>query len=452
MTRSVQRGNSLCKELGGGLVLRQANPTDVDSLATFNATIHAHDETNEPDQRVGAWTRDLLTRPHPTVPPGDFTLVEDTRSGSIVSSMVLISQTWSYSGMEFKVGRPELVGTDPGYRERGLIRAQFDVVHQWSNRHGDLVQAITGIPYYYRLFGYEMALELGGGRVGYQPHIPVLKEGENEPYHIRPAGEADLSFILKLDAQANERYLVSCVRDEKIWQYELNGKSRENVNKAEIMIIEDENNTAVGFLVHPTRRWGEMMPLRSYEISLTQPWESVTPSVMRYIWTTGENTTPESGEDKALESFGFWLGREHPVYTVIPDKLPSVKEPYAWYIRVPNLPGLIRHIAPVLEGRLASSPFAGHSGELKLTFYQRGLRLGFNAGRLEEVEEWKPEPQRRSGDAGFPGLVFTQLIFGYRSLADLKYAFADCWTKNDQVSALLDVLFPQQVSRVWPVS
>ncbi len=33
-------------------------------------------------------------------------------------------------GFPFGVGRPELVGTLPEYRNRGLVRAQFEEVHQ----------------------------------------------------------------------------------------------------------------------------------------------------------------------------------------------------------------------------------------------------------------------------------------------------------------------------------
>ncbi len=99
--------------------------------------------------------------------------------------MNLIPQTWTYAGIPFKVGRPELVGTLPEYRNRGLVRRQFDIIHQWSAEQGEKVQVITGIPYYYRLFGYEMAMNLGGGRAGFPTHIPRLKEGEAEPYHIR---------------------------------------------------------------------------------------------------------------------------------------------------------------------------------------------------------------------------------------------------------------------------
>ena len=139
MNKSTSQGT--LRDLGDGLVLRRANPTDVEELSEFNGKLHGD---NEPDaRRVAAWTRDLFEKPHPTYEVGDFTIVEDTRSGKIVSSMNLISQTWSYGGIEFGVGRPELVGTHADYRNRGLVRAQFEVVHQWSAERGELLQAIA---------------------------------------------------------------------------------------------------------------------------------------------------------------------------------------------------------------------------------------------------------------------------------------------------------------------
>jgi predicted acetyltransferase len=81
--------------------------------------------------------------------------------------MCLIPQTWTYAGVPFGVGRPEAVGTDPDYRRRGLIRMQFEVLHGKSAAMGHLVQGITGIPWYYRQFGYEYALDLDGGRIPY---------------------------------------------------------------------------------------------------------------------------------------------------------------------------------------------------------------------------------------------------------------------------------------------
>jgi hypothetical protein len=451
MRKGSQPEKSYLKDLGGDLILRQANPADEEPLSIFNARIHQREGSNEPDERVGMWTRDLVARPHPKFTISDFTLVEDINSGSIVSTLGLISQTWSYAGIQFKVGRPELVGTDSEYREKGLVRAQFEVLHQWSAERNELVQGITGIPYYYRLFGYEMAMELGGGRVGFKALIPELK-ADDEPYHLRSAEGSDLPFLVDLYAHSTQRYLVSCVRDESLWQYELTGRNLQNVNHSVVKIIESETDNAVGYVVHPPYRWGAMMPVTSYEIKPGISWASVTPTVMRYLQVTGEKYPTEDGKDTDFGAFGFWLGSEHPVYKVIPDKLPRIRDPYAWYLRVPDLPLFIRHLAAELETRLKASPLVGHTGELKLTFYESGLRLVFEAGLIVAIEEWKPVPDKNSGDAGFPNLTFLQLVFGYRILAELKFVFADCWTTDEQAAVLIDILFPKRVSRVWPIS
>jgi hypothetical protein len=67
--------------------LRRSTPEDAERLSAFNAHIHGNPEEDKPDERVGIWTRDLLEKPHPSFNPDDFTIVEDTHSGQIVSSL-----------------------------------------------------------------------------------------------------------------------------------------------------------------------------------------------------------------------------------------------------------------------------------------------------------------------------------------------------------------------------
>jgi hypothetical protein len=43
-----------------------------------------------------------------------------------------------------------------------------------------------------------------------------------------------------------------------------------------------------------------------------------------------------------------------------------------------------------------------------------------------------------------------QLLFGYRSLAELRYAFPDCWA-DEEPTLLLNALFPKQSSLVFPL-
>ena len=127
----------ILRDLGGGLILRRATPADAEALVTLQTDVFRPPDAQGPDLRLAAWSHDLLSGLHPTFMHEDFTVVEDTNSGALVSSLNLISQRWTYAGIEFGVGRPELVCTHPDYRQRGLIRAQFQEIHGWSAERGE---------------------------------------------------------------------------------------------------------------------------------------------------------------------------------------------------------------------------------------------------------------------------------------------------------------------------
>ena len=441
----------IIRSLRDGLILRRSTVEDTEALIAFHSDVHRDPGAEGPEEYVAAWVRDLMERLHPSFGVDDFTIVEDTRTGAIVSSMCLISQTWSYDGVQFGVGRPELVGTHADYRRRGLVRNQFDVIHQWSAKRGEMLQAITGIPYFYRQFGYEMGLTLGGSRAGYKRQVPKLEEGQEEACRLRPVSESDLPFIAELYAHGNRRYPVACVRDETLWRYELFGKSEKNVNRWAVSLIETSEGEPMGYLAHSTHlrlRQGRVW-VRAYELKQGVSWLAVTPSVVRCLWALGEEWAAQDAEQE-METFSFSLGVEHPAYDVFHGRLPHTSPPYAWFVRVPDLQRFLLHIAPALDQRLAGSPLVGHRGEVQISFYRHGLRLVIDAGRVVRVEPWQPTPEQ-GGDAAFPDLTFLQLLFGYRSLDELDHAFADCWASSN-ARAVLQSLFPKRPSNVWPVS
>jgi hypothetical protein len=436
----------ILKDLGAGLILRRSTPEDANALADFNAGIHGHDDLD--GKRVAAWTRDLLTRPHPTLRPDDFTIIEEASSGRIVSSLNLIPQTWTYEGIAFGVGRPELVGTLPEFRGRGLVQIQFDEIHQWCVERGYIVQAITGIPYFYRQFGYEMALDLAGRRFGYEPQVPKLKADEDEPYHIRPATEADLPFVAEVYNQAIRRYAIACVRSLAVFKYELTGQSENNINRYPMLIIEDKAEEQVGYFQHPDNLGKTGLTALWYELKRGVSWLAVTPSVVRYLWNQGQEYAKRDG--KVCTSFGFMLGAQHPVYEALGEDLPTVRNPYAFYMRVPDLPGFLNHIKPALERRLAESIAPGHSREIKINFYRNGLHVVIEKGKLRTIEPWKPT-SKEEGDIAFPGLTFLQAVFGYRNFDELQHAFADCWCDHEDVRVLINILFPKKLSDVFAI-
>jgi len=444
------KNNTIIRDLSDGLVLRRSSRKDASALAAFNAMIHSDEGPDKPDVRLAAWTQDLLSGLHPTHHPDDFTLVEDTRTGKIVSAMNLISQTWSYEGIPFGVGRPELVGTLPEYRNRGLIRAQFDEVHKWSAERGELVQGITGIPNFYRQFGYEMGLELGGGRTGFEPQLPKLPKGKKEPVTFRKTVEADIPFLMEVSAHAARRYLITSPYDETMWRYVISGQTAKNVNRREFRIIERVGTKEpLGYLSHPWYHWGTGLIANEYELKAGISWLEVTPAVARYLWKTGGKLLAK--EEKSQTAYAFWLGLEHPAYEVLREALPRIRQPYAWYIRVPDLPAFLMHIKPVLEHRLAESIAVGYSGILDVSMYQSGVHMIWEKGIITKVDAWKPKANEY-GQAAFPNLSFLRLMFGHATVDELKSVFADCGYQNDESRLLLNILFPKKPSSFFAVS
>jgi hypothetical protein len=85
----------------------------------------------------------------------------------------------------------------------------------------------------------------------------------------------------------------------------------------------------------------------------------------------------------------------------------------------------------------------------KISEYRHGCKLVFENGKLTNAQVWLPTVED-GGDCGFPPLVFLQLLFCRRSLAELRESFNDVRAK-DEAALLLDALFPKQRSLVIPV-
>jgi GNAT superfamily N-acetyltransferase len=328
-------------------------------LAEFNAAIHTNDPA-QPDQAAASWTRDLLTRPHPTFRADLFTVVDEAASGRIVSSLNLIPQTWSFGGIELGVGRIELVGTDPDFRRRGLVRRQMEVVHRWSEGMGHHAQGITGIPWYYRQFGYEMALDLGGDRRVALGDVPKPTAAGDEPYRLRPATAADAPRLMEADARGRSGRFVPACGTRRC------GATR---SMAETLPVDARvPMSSSGSL--PPRRARVRGRTSSGDTSCgprrgTAPARpgSRLPAILgpcaTWIGYAANTTGGERGEGdpaRACERDAavFGSAAEHPLYRASPDTLRAAGNPTRG-ICGSRSAGFPHHVAPVLDDRLAAS-------------------------------------------------------------------------------------------------
>jgi hypothetical protein len=219
------------------------------------------------------------------------------------------------------------------------------------------------------------------------------------------------------------------------------------------MIVGAANDQAapVGYLLTSRRLWDDMLGVVGMALEPGVALPTVLPSLLRALQAQALELPASKPDGPLAARIAFALFGSHPVYDALGAGLSAdIEPPYAWYVRVPDLSRFIQRIAPALERRLAESSASGYTGELTLDFYRSGLRLVFEQGRLTDAADFRGQGWDPQYNAHFPPLVFLQLLFGRRSLAELRYAFNDVYT--DQIGrSLLEALFPARPSWVLPL-
>jgi hypothetical protein len=278
--------------------------------------------------------------------------------------------------------------------------------------------------------------------------VPKLKEGEREKFVIRPAEASDILLLTSMYEYGCKRSVVSAKWSAEHWYNNLFELSEENFQRLEYRIIErGDTHEPVGYFGQTPLLGSTGMRAFHFELAPDVSWLEVSSCVVRYMWATGQEYARK--ENRTCTTFSFLLGAQHPVYEALGNTLSRVSDPYAWYLRVPDVLGFLNLIKPVLEQRLAESIARGHSGEYLLGMYPKGIRLTLENGRLY-LDPWKPS-NAEDGNAVFPMLTFLQILFGYRSFEELDHAFPDCYWADESTRVIINALFPKKNSHVYGI-
>jgi len=436
--------DAVISDLGDGLVLRHGTPDDSEAVAAFNETVHADAPSYSLDTWVGHWTRDLMSDNHPRIRARDFVIVHDTKAERIAATLALLSHRMRYGATLVDGGQPELVGTHPAYRRRGLVRKMFDVVHAWSAERGEKLQIVDGIPWYYRQFDYEMGIESGQSRIA-DKAVMLAAPPTDAPFRARDATPDDIPLLERMYNQTCDRHRISCVRDAALWRYEFE-RSPGAAFARDVVILEDRESRPQAAFASAKNVRGGWLTVGFYEVAPGTPMQALTRTLFTELRRRAEAFAARDGAE--FQGANFFLGSQHPLYDVARGRLRDLGRRYALYVRVPDVVDFLNHVSPELEARLAASSFAGQRGNLDLSFYRSGARIVFDAGRIERVESWTPDTGAR-GDLAFPNLSFLSLLMGHRSLQELNDFYPDCIVGNEQRGALAEVLFPKQPSDLW---
>src|SRR5256714_13018235 len=362
------------RELGGGLLQRWSAPEDTENIAQLCGMVFRDKEDEPLNVRTMESVRRHMSGDFPLMGTGQYALIADpAKEGNpLVACTCLWRLEWEYEGIAFGVGQPEFVATHPDYRNRGLIRALFDMVHARSKAEGHLVQAITGISHFYRQFGYEYALELEGRRVTYLSLIPKAQASTPEPYALRAATTEDIPLLVELYNRQRSASMVWAIASERFWRYQIaEVKDPATAGKQTcVRMIVDDAGAVQGYLMAAIRRRGSSLNVYALNIAAGVSWQAVVPPLLRAMQAYGMRIPVVGPDGLHMTVIRFWLGSTTHVLEVLGEALaPFYEPPYAWYVRLHDVPAFMRHIAPALESRLANSTAAAYTGELTLDFY-----------------------------------------------------------------------------------
>lgn len=434
------------------LILRTADPADVDQLVDFHEEVFMDEPSGTRAWWIAEWGRDLLTKPHPTFTPSeDGLVVEDARSGEIVSSCLYFTQQWQCQGVRFDIGRPEIVGTRQPYRDRGLIRRQFDVMHRWASERNHDITVIDGIPAYYTQFGYTQALNYSGDRNVPIAAFPQWGEVDTRGFTVRDATPDDIEFIVELLAASTEHSLYSPVyKVEELRYMTFDRNARSATAWRTAILVENASSRepkrvgAMMYVMVPALDLGIILRI---EMSEARYWRLATIPLLKEFRRLADVVSDrESDPGRAIKSVRVELQPNHPAFVFDNHALgPEPPSQYAWYVRVPDLASFVGKLAPAIDQRVASSLHAGFDGDVTIGVGNAALQLHFDAGRLTSTENLG-RTSRHERIAYFGHASFMQILFGRRAIADIVRTNAEAYTGSNADAHFLQTIFPHQLS------
>lgn len=198
--------------LPGGLELRVGRPADLDQIAAL--LVERGEEPDALDHRLvveGELGWDACA----VVVDGD----------RVVSTATLLDETVRIGDVVLPAGQVELVATDREYEGRGLVRALMGWAHDRSRERDHLLQVMIGIPYFYRLFGYEYAIDIPRARAllpdptGAPGAVaaPALSAGTAPT--LRQATPDDIPALAALQDAAQAPYDVAMPHPAERWRW-----------------------------------------------------------------------------------------------------------------------------------------------------------------------------------------------------------------------------------------
>jgi GNAT superfamily N-acetyltransferase len=423
------------RDLGDGLTLRVVeSDAQAEEVIAINAAIHGAD--------AGDVVRHWFFHGHPTMAREDWLFIEDQETCRAVSTLSLMSTTWSYGGHPLPVAELGFVATHPDYRRRGLQRVLSDAFDEMASSFGFNLAAIEGIPGFYGQFGYEYAVPLMGGfNLDYDriPDGPTLLEAYGRytggGYAFRRATPGDVNMLQRLYDASIVDLDIAAPRSRELWTYQLSVP--ESITFYPPVTVIEHGGRFVGYVRWTDDDWEDRLRIVELAVDAGPGAHERVLMALRFA--------RDRGRAASKRGLKLQLPEHHPAVTIARTLIGVDMGYYGWQMKVLDPAGFMRTVQPALEARLARSALAGYSGSLVFQLYRARLALCFVDGALVEITA--PESVEQA-DARMTLKQATQLWLGWRERKALEAWHPDFWTRETS-RFLLDVLFPQTRAYIY---
>ena len=386
--------------LPDGLVLRAARPADLDQIAAL--LVDRGEEGDDVDHRLVVQDPDAGWESCAVVVDGD----------RVVSTATLLDETVRVDGVVLPAGQVELVATDRAYEGRGLVRALMGWSHERSAARGHVLQVMIGIPYFYRLFGYEYAIDIPRARELTDAPAPVagLRHAtvDDLPALAALQDDAQAGFDVAMPHPAARRRWVLEHDTSTTWVVERDGAV---VATARTGAPDDEVVVAEAAAVDPA----------AADLLLAGLVAALPDATLHVVHRAGTVT----GD--------LWDSRLAPAS--------DLAEQY--YVRIARPEQVLEALLPVLSGRLATAPTERDA--VVLSTFGAHYRMPVVDGRLVGVEVGGP--MQGPGAVGGAGVAPDQLgalLLGPLGLAGLARRRPDVYATSGRDT--YEALFPPRTA------
>ncbi|MFE9482924.1 GNAT family N-acetyltransferase [Streptomyces spororaveus] len=393
-------GSSAPVSLAGGLTLREARPTDLDQIGALLSG------RGEPDDAVDH--RLVVTDPDAGL-SACAVVVDGDR---VVSTATLLDEEVRIGGVRLPAGQVELVATDSEYEGRGLVRALMHWAHERSAARGHIVQAMIGIPYFYRLFGYEYAID-----IPQVLNVNALPPGDGTGT-LRAARPSDIPSLSALQASAQSGFDVAMPHSAACWRWLLDHES------SNLWVLEHADTVIATARTTPP---GEEMLLAEAAARDGAAARDLLSGVASLAPGTRVQVVHRAGTVTA-DAWQEFTDRE------------PRRNAEQYYIRLPDVAALLDRLRPLFWQRLTAAGIDRTGRDIVLSTFGAHHRIPVLADGLGEVVTGGPvqSPGAVEG-AGVAPDHLAALLFGPLGIEGLTRIRPDVYSADEE---LFQVLFP----------